>query len=124
MHVQHAEERAYYALERMCEDDRKYYWMICNQKIARRELDVSGSQHNPSIREKRLVRFLFPNVYPLNHRFERKMLGDDMLGAFLSLLIDRYVLEDEVAEKLALSSEEVGALIQREEEDFATEVEV
>src|SRR4051794_4183177 len=47
-----------YALERMCEDERKYYWMICNWKIARRELDVSGSQHNPSIREKRLVRFL------------------------------------------------------------------
>ena len=30
----------------------------------------------------------------------------------------------EVAEKLALSSEEVGALIQREEEDFAPEVQV
>lgn len=49
---------ARYALERMCEDDRKYYWMICNEKIARRELDVSGSQHNPAIREKRPVRFL------------------------------------------------------------------
>jgi hypothetical protein len=42
----------------MCEDERKYYWMICNWKIARRELDVSGSEHNPSIREKRMVRFL------------------------------------------------------------------
>ena len=49
---------AYYALERMCEDQRGYYWMICNFKIARRELDVSGSQHNPNIREKRLGRFL------------------------------------------------------------------
>ena len=49
---------AYYALQRMCEDERAYYWMICNWKIARRELDVSGSQHNPNIREKRLVRFL------------------------------------------------------------------
>ena len=49
---------ARYALERMCEDDRKYYWMICNWKIAKRELDVSGSEHNPAIREKRLVRFL------------------------------------------------------------------
>jgi predicted oxidoreductase len=49
---------AYYALERMCEDERGYYWMICNWKIARRELDVSGSQHNPNIREKRLGRFL------------------------------------------------------------------
>jgi uncharacterized protein len=49
---------AYYALERMCEDPRGYYWMICNWKIARRELDVSGSEHNPQLREKRLVRFL------------------------------------------------------------------
>jgi hypothetical protein len=49
---------AYYALERMCEDERGYYWMICNWRIARRELDVSGSEHNPSIREKRVGRFL------------------------------------------------------------------
>jgi len=49
---------AYEALKRMCEDARGYYWMICNWKIARRELDVSGSQYNPNIREKRLLRFL------------------------------------------------------------------
>jgi uncharacterized protein len=49
---------AYAALERMCEDERKYSWLICNWKIAKRELDVSGSQHNPNLREKRLVRFL------------------------------------------------------------------
>ena len=61
---------AYYALERMCENvevgppgerrtlDHKYYWMICNWKIARRELDVSGSEHNPAIRKKHLIRFL------------------------------------------------------------------
>jgi predicted oxidoreductase len=49
---------AHYALERMCEDERGYYWMVCNWKIARRELDVSGSEHNPQIREKHLVRFL------------------------------------------------------------------
>ncbi len=49
---------AYYALQRMCEDPRGYYWMICNWKIAKRELDVSGSEHNPQIREKHLFRFL------------------------------------------------------------------
>jgi uncharacterized protein len=49
---------AYYALERMCEDERKYSWLVCNWKIARRELDVSGSEHNPLIREKRLGRFV------------------------------------------------------------------
>ena len=42
----------------MCEDERKYSWLICNFKIAKRELDVSGSQHNPHLREKRIVPFL------------------------------------------------------------------
>lgn len=49
---------AYAALERMCEDERKYSWLVCNMRIARRELDVSGSQHNPHLRERRRVRFL------------------------------------------------------------------
>ncbi|HEY3970024.1 MAG TPA: FAD-binding dehydrogenase [Solirubrobacteraceae bacterium] len=49
---------AYSALERMCEDERKYSWLICNFKIAKRELDVSGSQHNPHLRERRLLPFL------------------------------------------------------------------
>jgi predicted oxidoreductase len=53
---------AYYALKRMTEDPRGYYWMICNWKIARRELDVSGAEHNPLIREKRLARFLLSVV--------------------------------------------------------------
>jgi predicted oxidoreductase len=48
---------AYAALERMCEDERAYSWLICNIRIARRELDVSGSQHNPHLRERRAVRF-------------------------------------------------------------------
>lgn len=50
--------------------------------------------------QKRLVRFQFPNVYALNHLFEKHMLAPETLGAFLSLLIDRYVLEDEVALRL------------------------
>jgi predicted oxidoreductase len=54
---------AYYALERMMEDERAYYWMVCNWKIAKRELDVSGSEHNPLIREKRTVRFLLSVLF-------------------------------------------------------------
>jgi hypothetical protein len=49
---------AYSALERMCEDERKYSWLVCNFRIAKRELDVSGSQHNPHLRERRLLPFL------------------------------------------------------------------
>jgi uncharacterized protein len=49
---------ARFALERMSEDERWYSWIVCNWKIARRELDVSGSEHNPQLRERRLVRFI------------------------------------------------------------------
>lgn len=51
--------------------------------------------------QKRLVRFLFPHTYPLDLRFEKAMLTEASVGAFLSLLIDHYVCEDELAEKLA-----------------------
>lgn len=51
--------------------------------------------------QKRLVRYHFPNVYPLNRGFEKFMLSEKTLGAFLALLIDHYVAEDELAIKLA-----------------------
>ena len=70
-------------------------------------LFVEALNHEPKSKDKspalqkRLVRFQFPNVYPQDHRFERKMLAEGSLGALLALLIDHYVCEDEVAEKLA-----------------------
>ncbi len=69
-------------------------------------LFIEGLQREPksndksSALQKRLVRFQFPNIYALDHKFEKQMLNEKSLGAFLSLLIDHYVLEDEVAEKL------------------------
>lgn len=51
--------------------------------------------------QKRLIRFEFPNVYAQDPIFEKKMLTGEMLGAFLALLIDHYVLEANVAKELA-----------------------
>lgn len=70
-------------------------------------LFVEGLNQEPKSKDKsvalqkRLVRFHFPNVYALDHRFEARMLGEDKVGALLSLLIDHYVQQDEVAEALA-----------------------
>lgn len=61
------------------------------------------SRDKSSALQKRLARFYFNNVYELDKKFERHMWSDDMLGAFLALLIDHYVLEEEAAEKLALT---------------------
>jgi predicted oxidoreductase len=73
---------AHAALERMCEDERKYSWLVCNFKIARRELDVSGSQHNPHLRERRLVPFLLSVVLGKPGLVEHFLEGSpDFVGA-------------------------------------------
>lgn len=53
--------------------------------------------------QKRLARFYFPNVYAQDKAFHKHMTSERMLGAFLALLIDHYVEEHEVAEKLKLT---------------------
>jgi len=70
-------------------------------------LFVEGLQTEPkskdksSALQKRLVRYHFPNIYPIDKSFEKLMLSRTYLGAFLSLLIDHYVKESELATKLA-----------------------
>ena len=53
--------------------------------------------------QKRLVRFRFPNVYPVDKEFFKLMTSERMLGALLSLLIDNYVMESEIAHRLAVT---------------------
>lgn len=66
-------------------------------------LFLEGLNHEPKTKDKsvalqkRLVRFQFPNVYDEDKAFEKKMLREKTLGAFLSLLIDHYVQPDEVS---------------------------
>jgi hypothetical protein len=73
-------------------------------------LFVEGLQHEPKSKDKspalqkRLVRFHFPNVYPMDRAFEKLMLSEERLGAFLSLLIDHFVKEEDLAEMLAPTS--------------------
>lgn len=70
-------------------------------------LFIEALNHEPKTRDKslalqkRLVRFQFPNVYSMDRDFERTMLSEANLGAFLSLLIDHYVLEHDIAKALA-----------------------
>lgn len=62
------------------------------------------SKDKSSALQKRLMRFNFPNVYSLDHKFEKTMLSDNHLGAFLALLLDHFVSEGEVAKALAPTS--------------------
>lgn len=70
-------------------------------------LFIEGLNKEPKAKDKssalqaRLVRFWFPNTYPLNPKFHDIMTSDRMVGALLSLLIDHYVSKQDVATMLA-----------------------
>jgi hypothetical protein len=106
---------AYAALERMCEDERKYSWLICNFKIAKRELDISGSQHNPHLRERRLLPFLLSVLLGkpglVNHVLEGSpdFVAADSLAELAAKMNDVTVeLTGERAIEAAVLEREVG----------------
>jgi len=47
-----------YLVERICQEEKKYSWQILNRKIANKEFAISGSEHNPAVRDKKLFQFI------------------------------------------------------------------
>lgn len=72
-------------------------------------LFIEGLNKEPKSRDKgmalqkRMARFYLPNTYDRDVKFERRMKSEEMLGAFLALLLDRFVLESHLEEKLVMS---------------------
>ncbi|KIF81514.1 FAD-binding dehydrogenase [Noviherbaspirillum autotrophicum] len=48
---------------RICHEERAYSWQILNQKIALKELAVSGAEFNPSLRDKSIPGFLRDTLF-------------------------------------------------------------
>jgi predicted oxidoreductase len=46
----------------ICHTGDQYSWQVLNRKIALKEVAVSGSEHNPSFRDKKLLRFLYETL--------------------------------------------------------------
>jgi len=63
-----------YLVERICAEEVKYSWQILNMKIAKKEFAISGSEHNPAIRDKKLFQFLKTIL------LGNKKLVDDMIA--------------------------------------------
>lgn len=48
-----------YLVTKICEQEKQYSWQILNEKIAYKELAVSGSEFNEGIKEKKMLKFLY-----------------------------------------------------------------
>ena len=82
-------------------------------------LFIEGLNKEPKTRDKgvalqkRIVRFFFPQEFEKNLQFERHMRSEPMLGAFLAVLMDHFVLEYEQAEKLQLSASSMAMQLEQ-----------
>ncbi len=44
--------------ERICALPHGYTWQVMNRKIARKEISISGSEHNPTFRDRKAIKFM------------------------------------------------------------------
>ncbi len=80
-----------YLIERICQEKKKYSWQLLNQKIAFKEFAISGSEHNPAIRDKKIVSFI-KTILLGNKKLVHKILDkcEDMVSAnSLEELVDK-----------------------------------
>ncbi|WP_372768396.1 FAD-binding protein [Lutibacter sp.] len=56
-----------YLVTKICEQDKQYSWQILNEKIAYKELAVSGSEFNEGIKNKKIFSFLYSVIKGNKH---------------------------------------------------------
>ena len=64
-----------YLCQRMAEQDDGYGWQVLNWKIASKEFAISGAEHNPMIRDKKLFTLLKETLLG-NHRLVKQMQNE------------------------------------------------
>lgn len=71
-----------YLCEQVAKQEKPWTWQVLNLRIAAKELAVSGSMHNPSIRDKKLLTFIKEIVLG-NHRLVQQLIreSDDVICA-------------------------------------------
>ncbi len=62
----------HYLCQRMAEQTSGYAWQVLNWKIASKEFAISGAEHNPMIRDKKLLNLLKETLLG-NHRLVKQM---------------------------------------------------
>lgn len=90
-----------------------------NVMVSTNAMHIEGMNDEPSTWDKtfamdaRHVRFYFPNTYALDPIFGERMRSDELVGAFLSLLIDYMVQKEDVAVMLTPTAKSEDLALQQ-----------
>ncbi len=85
-------------VETICRQEHKYSWQVLNKRIAVRELSISGSEHNPALRDKKALKFI------RGFLFGAEGLVEKMLSESEDFIVANSL--DELADKMQKHSEE------------------
>lgn len=80
-----------FLVEQVTKHEHKYSWQILNRKIALKEFAISGSEHNPAIKNKKYLKFI-SNVLFGNKKLVNKMIEkceDIVVADDLESLVDK-----------------------------------
>lgn len=81
-----------YLVDRICQEPVKYSWQILNRKIADKEFAISGSEHNPLVREKKFVKFILQTLLTGNKKLVDMVIEkcpDIVVGNSMEELVDK-----------------------------------
>jgi len=81
-----------FLVQEICKQEEKYSWQVMNKKIAVKEFAVSGAEHNPAIRDKKLLPFL------INLLFGNKKLVNHMINDCVDFVVANSI--EELVEKM------------------------
>lgn len=75
----------------ICRQERQYSWQLLNERIALKELAVSGAEFNPSIREKSIAGFIRDAVFGNRWLLEQmtQNCGDVVVASSLPELVEK-----------------------------------
>ena len=93
-----------YLVERICQEEEKYSWQILNYKIAKKEFAISGSEHNPLVRDKKFLQFVWQTLVTGN-----KKLVDEVIEKCEDVIIG-YSLEELVTKMNDLTGKDLVQL--------------
>ena len=82
-----------FMVDAICRQEQKYSWQVMNRKIAVKEFAISGAEHNPAIRDKKLFPFL------MNLLFGNKNLVDQMIEDCVDFVVADSI--EELAKKMS-----------------------
>ncbi len=81
-----------FLVQSVCRQKEKYSWQVMNKKIAVKEFAISGAEHNPAIRDKKILPFL------INLLFGNRRLVKDMISNCVDFVTANSI--EELAEKM------------------------